>query len=148
MLRGLKVSQKDNLTKLKMLKGYKFRVEFDGENIPNLIVDEAEPIGLGTGPNPTRLLAAAVGHCISSSLIFCMQKARVEVIDLETTVKTSVARNEEGRWRVSGIDVQLHLEVNEEDKMRAPRCLKIFEDYCTVTQSVRKGIPINIKVVR
>jgi uncharacterized OsmC-like protein len=148
MLRGFKVSQKHNVTKLKMLEGYKFRVKFDGENIPNLIVDEAEPIGLGDGPNPTRLLAAAVGHCVSSSLIFCMQKARVGIRDLETTVKTSVARNDEGRWRVSGIDVQLRLEVNDEDKMRVPRCIKIFEDYCTVTQSVRKGIPVNIKVVR
>jgi uncharacterized OsmC-like protein len=141
------MSQEDNVTKLKLLDGYKFKVEFDGENIPDLMVDEAEPIGLGAGPNPTRLLAAAVGHCISSSLIFCLQKARVGVKDLETTVKTSVAKNEEGRWRVSGIDVQLRLEVNEKDKVRVPRCLKIFEDYCTVTQSVRKGIPVNIKVV-
>jgi uncharacterized OsmC-like protein len=133
---------------LKLLEGYKFRVEFDGENIPNLMVDETEPIGKGDGPNPTRLLAAAVGHCTSSSLVYCLQKARIEVKDLETTVKTRVARNEEGRWRVAGIDVHLRLEIGEKDKERALTCLRIFEDYCTVTQSIRKGIPVNIEVTR
>jgi uncharacterized OsmC-like protein len=137
-----------NVTRLKLLKGYKFNVEFDKEDIPDLMVDEAEPIGGDDGPSPTRLLAAAVGHCTSSSLVYCLQKARIEVIDLETTVKTSVARNEEGRWRVAGIDVQLRLEIDEKDKKRAPICLKIFEDYCTVTQSIRKGIPVNIEVTR
>ncbi len=142
------MSKEVSVTKLKLLEGYRFRVEFDGENIPDLMVDEAKPVGLGAGPNPTRLLAAAVGHCTSSSLVFCLQKARIRVRDLETIVKTSVARNEEGRWRVSSIDVQLRIEVNEEDRMRVPRCLKIFEDYCTVTQSIRKGVPVNIRVTK
>lgn len=142
------MSQENNVTTLRLLEGYRFKVEFEGENISDLIVDETEPIGLGAGPNPTRLLAAAVGHCTSSSLVFCLQKARVEVIGLETIVKTSVAKNEEGRWRVNSIDIQLRLEVNEEDKMRVSRCLKIFEDYCTITQSIRKGIPVNINITR
>jgi uncharacterized OsmC-like protein len=113
-----------------------------------LVVDEAEPIGCDDGPNPSGLLAAAVGHCTSSSLIYCLSKARIQVKDLETTVKTKFARNEEGRWRVAGIDVSLRLEIDEKDKKRAPTCLKIFEDYCTVTQSVRKGIPVHIEVTR
>jgi uncharacterized OsmC-like protein len=144
----LKVSQEDNVTKLRLLEGYRFRVKFDGENIPDLMVDETEPVGMGAGPNPTRLLAAAVGHCTSSSLVYCLHKARIRIRDLETIVKTSVAKNEEGRWRVSSIDVQLRLEVNEEDKMKVPTCLKIFEDYCTVTQSIRKGVPVNIRVIK
>ena len=142
------MSQEDSVTKLRLLEGYRFRVEFDGENMPSLIVDETMPIGLGAGPNPARLLASAVGHCTSSSLVYCLQKARIRVRDLETTVNTSVDRNEEGRWRVSSLDVQLRLEVDEEDRMRVLTCLKIFEDYCTVTQSLRKGIPVNINVIR
>jgi uncharacterized OsmC-like protein len=142
------VSQEDSVTKLRLIEGYKFKIEFDGGAIPDLIVDEAEPIGEGARPNPNRLLAAAVGHCTSSSLIFCLQKARVRIRDLVTIVKTKVVKNEDGRWRVDSIDVQLLLEVNEEDEMRVVRCLRIFEDYCTVTQSLRKGVPVNINVVR
>ncbi len=134
-------------TKLKLLQGYRFKVEFDLEDIPNLRVDEIKPIGYGSGPNPSRLLSTAVGHCLSSSLIYCLNKARIKIDNLETTVKANVVRNEEGRLRVKNIDVQIHLEVEEKGRSRALRCLEIFENYCTVTQSVRKGIEINVNMV-
>ena len=57
------------LTKLGLLEGYRFKVEFDVDGVPNLVVDEMKPIGEGLGPNPTRLLSAAVGHCLSSSSV-------------------------------------------------------------------------------
>ena len=44
------------------------------------------------------------------------------------------------------LDVQIHLEVDETDKLRVPRCLNIFENYCTVTQSVRKGIEVKVNI--
>ena len=132
-------------TKLELLEGYKFRVEFDVDGVPSLIADEMKPIGENLGPNPTRLLSAAVGHCLSSSLLYCLSKAKVKVKKLDATVKANVERNEEGRLRIAGLDVQIQLEVNEEDKLRALRCLDIFEKYCTVTQSVRKGIEVKVK---
>jgi uncharacterized OsmC-like protein len=42
--------------------------------------------------------------------------------------------------------VQLRLDVDEKDKDRVPRCLDIFEKYCTVTQSVIKGIKVTVNV--
>ena len=135
------------ITKLKLLEGYKFRVEFDVEEMPDLIVDELKPIGQSSGPNPTRLLSTAVGNCLSSSLLYCLGKARVRVNNLETTVKTNIGKNEEGRLRVKNLDVRIHLEVEDEDKVRVPRCLEIFENYCTVTPSVRKGIEVNVNYV-
>ncbi len=67
------------LTKLGLLDGYRFKVEFDVNSVPNLVVDEMKPFGEGLGPNPTRLLSAAVGHCLSSSLLYCLDKAKVKV---------------------------------------------------------------------
>jgi organic hydroperoxide reductase OsmC/OhrA len=134
-------------TKLGLLDGYRFKVEFDVEGVPSLVVDEMKPIGKGLGPNPTRLLSAAVGHCLSSSLLYCLGKAKVKVKRLDTLVKANVKRNEDGYLRVAGLDVKIHLEVNEEDKLRVPRCLSIFENYCTVTQSVRKGIEVKVNTM-
>jgi organic hydroperoxide reductase OsmC/OhrA len=133
-------------TRLELLEGYRFEVEFDVHSIPRLVVDEIKPIGEEEGPNPTRLLSAAVGHCISSSLLYCLGKAKVKVKKLETTVQAKVERNKEGYLRIAGLNVQVCLEVNEEDKARVPRCLKIFENYCTVTQSVRKGIEVKVTI--
>jgi uncharacterized OsmC-like protein len=133
-------------TKLKLRKGYEFKVIFDVVGVPELIVDEITPIGENVGPNPTRLLSAAVGHCLSSSLLFCLRKARVGVKDLETEVKANLERNEEGYLRVTGLDAKIRLDVSKDDKSRVNRCLGIFENYCTVTQSVRKGLDVKVTI--
>ena len=134
------------MIKLELLDGYRFRVGFDVEGVPDLVVDEMKPIGEGLGPNPSRLLSAAVGHCLSSSLLYCLGKAKVKVKKLSTSVKANIERNKEGYLRITGLEVEIHLEVNEEDKLRVPRCLDIFENYCTVTESVRKGIGVKVNV--
>jgi uncharacterized OsmC-like protein len=133
-------------TKLVLIEGYKFKAEFDTERIPDLIVDEPKPLGENSGPNPSRLLSVAVGHCLSSSLLFCLSKARINVKNLETTIKATHERNEEGRLRIRKLEVQMHLDVDENDKNRVARCLDIFENYCTVTQSVRKGLDVTVNV--
>jgi uncharacterized OsmC-like protein len=133
-------------TKLKLIQGYKFKAEFDAEGMPDLIVDELKPMGENSGPNPTRLLSTAVGHCLNSSLIFCLSKARINVRNLETTVRATQERNAEGLLRIKKLEVEMHLEVDEHDRTRVARCLDIFENYCTVTQSVRKGIEVTVDV--
>ena len=141
-----RMSEKTIETKLLLIDGYKFDVNFDVDYLPNLVADEPKPIGEGSGPNAPRLLAAAVGQCMSSSLIYCLNKARIPIVSLETTVKTNLFKNEKEQTRIRSIDVQINLEVNEEYKTRLQRCLTIFEDYCTVTQSIRSGIQVNVKV--
>jgi uncharacterized OsmC-like protein len=135
-----------NVTMLKRVQGYKFKAEFDAEGVPDLMVDELKPIGESSAPNPTRLLSVAVGHCLSSSLLYCLEKARISVVDLETTVETTLGKNEHGYLRVKKLDVQMHLNVDEKDKPRVSRCLDIFENYCTVTQSVRNGIAVTVNI--
>jgi uncharacterized OsmC-like protein len=132
-------------TKLVLIQGYKFKAEFD-QAIPDLIVDELKPLGENAGPNPTRLLSVAVGHCLSSSLLYCLSRARIKAKNLETTIKSSQERNDEGLLRIRRLEVQLRLYVDEKDRDRVPRCLDIFEKYCTVTQSVRNGIKVTVNV--
>jgi uncharacterized OsmC-like protein len=83
---------------------------------------------------------------MSSSLIYCLKKARITIKNLETSVVTKLFRNKKGRLRIKSIDIQLNLIINPEDELRVHRCLKIFEDYCTVTQSIRKGIEVNVNI--
>lgn len=140
------MSERKIVTKLQLKDGYKFNVDFDIGYIPSLLVDETKPDGEGLGPNPPRLLAAAVGHCMSSSLIFCLKKARIPIVNIETIVTTNLFRNQIGKLRIRNMDVQINLKVNKQDKPRISRCLTLFEDYCTVTQSIRKGIEVSVNV--
>lgn len=126
--------------------GYAFDVTFaEGEGAP-LVVDELPPLGEANGPSPARLLAAAVGSCLSASLLFCLRKSRIEVDQLRTTVDTTIARNDRGRLRIGGIHVRLAPELTAEQRERMQRCLDLFQDFCIVTESVRQGIPIDVEV--
>ena len=128
------------------VKDYQFKVEFDLPGMPDLVTDEAEPLGKNAGPNPSRLLSAAVGNCLSSSLLFCLSKARVDVDDLKASVETVMRRNEKGRWRIAGLKVKLHPIIRAEDVSRSKRCLEAYEDFCIVTESVRKGIEVKVDI--
>lgn len=127
--------------------GYTQTVAFDEPGVAPLTLDEPPPLGAGEGPTPARLLGAAVGGCLGASLVFCMRKARVDVSGLHTHVTGTLARNERGRLRVSAIRVRLEPVVPAEQHDRVPRCLALFEDFCTVTQSVRQSIDVQVEVV-
>ena len=138
--------EKTSRTMLTQEAGYRFRVRFDREGLPDLITDESPPIGEGKGPNPSRLLATAVGNCLAASLLFCLGKARLSVDGLEAEVLTEFTRNEAGRLRIGGIKVRLLPKWTEETAAKAQRCLQIYEDFCVVTQAVRHGVPVEVQV--
>lgn len=131
---------------LTLRDGYAFNVEFPDDDVPAMVVDELPPLGESNGPNPARLLAAAVGSCLSASLLFCLRKSRIEVTELRTTVEGSIVRNERGRLRIGGIRVRLAPEVPPEQRDRMGRCLDLFQDFCLVTESVRDGVAVEVEV--
>lgn len=124
---------------------YRFRIAFGGE-VPELMGDEPAPLGQGAGPSPVQLLAAAVGNCLSDSLLFALRKFKQSPEPLACAVQAEVGRNAEGRMRVLGMHAELTLGVPAASLQHLDRVLSTFESYCTVTQSVRQGIPVAITV--
>ncbi len=127
-------------------EGFRFRVRWGAHGAPAIITDEPPPLGAGAGPDPSTLLAAAVGNCLASSLLFCMQKARLEVTDLAAEVLTTNVRNEQGRLRIGEIRVCLAPAVSPEVREKMGRCLELFESFCLVTESVRHGVEVKVAV--
>jgi uncharacterized OsmC-like protein len=139
---------REHRVELRFVRGYEFVATFkDQDGLPAMVFDEPAPLGEGSGPNAAAVLAAAVGNCLAASFTYCLRKVRLEPIDLTASVVAHVDRNEQGRFRVSGIDVELTPELLEGDKARQERCERLFEDFCVVTESVRRGIPVNVKIV-
>jgi len=127
-------------------KGYRFEVDFHDGSGTILQMDEPEPLGEGSGPSASRVLAAAIGNCLSASLLYCFDKARVEVVGLRTHVTGSIARNEKGRLRLAGLKVRIEPDFAGAAPARIDRCLEIFEDFCIVTASVRSGVKVEVDV--
>ena len=126
---------------------FEFTVQFPGTSFPAIRVDEPAPVGTDRGPNPVRLLAASIGHCMSSTLYNCLERSRVAAAPVTTTVRVEVGRNPRGRWRVLHLDLAIQTDaLHEEDRERFRHCVETFEDFCTVSGAVREGIPIKTVV--
>lgn len=133
---------------LEQLQGFEFRVKFDWPGVPDLLLDEPEPLGAKHGPNASRVLAAAVANCLSASLVFCMRnKFRQDPGPLRANVTGRLERNERGRVRVGALDVALQLSDKAEEIHHLDRCNEQFEDFCVVTESIRRGIPVSVRVL-
>jgi len=129
---------------LEQIHDFEFRTRFDKPQYADLTLDEPAPLGADHAPNASRILAAAIANCLSASLLFCARKSRVGIGPIRTRVTAQIVRNERSRLRIGGVQVEIDPQFTDPEK--AARCLGMFEDFCVVTESVRQGIPVNVKV--
>lgn len=125
---------------------YRFLVDF-GFGVPQSVSDEPPPLGEGAGPSPTHLLAAAMANCLSASLLFSLGKFKEDPGAITATAVCGFGRNEKNRLRIIGANVEITLGVAPESLPHLDRALAQFEDFCTVSQSIRAGIPFTVAVI-
>ena len=107
--------------------------------------DEPDPIGDAAGPSTPALLGSALGHCLSASLLEALKHSHIDVLECETEAVAVVKPNAEGNPRIDHIEVTIRPRVLERNP-RMQRCEDVFENYCTVTSSVKRGIEVRVKV--
>jgi organic hydroperoxide reductase OsmC/OhrA len=133
---------------LEQLSGYEFKVKFDNTKFAELLLDEPPPLGSDNGPNASRLIGAAVANCLSASLVFCLAgKFKQPLGPLKTKAHGTLIRNDKGRLRIGRLDVTIAMAEAAADVQHMQRCLAQFEDFCVVTESVRHGIAVGVRVV-
>ncbi len=139
------MDEKQLTVTMERINNFEFKVKFE-PHMAELLMDEPTPLGADKGPNASRVLSAAIGNCLTASLLFCLQKARIEVGAVKTEVATAIHRTEKGRLRIGGSAVAITMDIGAEAPNRMGQCIRLFEDFCVVTQSVRNGIPVSVKV--
>lgn len=131
--------------RIRQTGAYVFTVDF-GAALPDLLTDEAPPIGGGSGPFPEQLLITGVANCLCASLVFALGKFRQDGKGVEAEAVGRLARNAEGRLRIVRIDVGIRLGAAADALPRIDRVLEQFERFCTVSESVKAGIPVTVSV--
>ncbi len=140
------IEERTHHATVRLVHGFEFVAEFsDPPGASPLVFDEPAPLGTSRAPNAAAVLGAAIGNCLAASLTFCLRRARLDVQGMTAEVTTHVERNEKGRYRVSGIDVDLSPVVGT-DPSALVRCEELFEDFCVVSASVRHAIPIRVSL--
>ncbi|MBX3726833.1 MAG: OsmC family protein [Xanthomonadales bacterium] len=133
--------------RLEQQEDFAFRLSFPDTDLAALLTDEPAPLGHDGGPNPSRLLLAAVANCLAASLLFALRKFRNDPSGpLLAEATALMQRNADGRWRLPRADVELHLPGNAASYPQLERILGQFEQFCVVTQSVRQGIDVAVTV--
>lgn len=77
---------------------------------------------------------------------FALKKFKQDAGGIRTTASARVGRNAENRLRVQEIALTLRLGKPGDTIERLDCILAQFEDFCTVSQSVRQGIPLAVAV--
>jgi organic hydroperoxide reductase OsmC/OhrA len=107
--------------------------------------DEPDPVGDDAGPATPALLGAALGHCLSASLLETLKRSRLDVRAFETEAVAVVKPNAEGLPRIDHVDVVLKPVLSARSP-RTARAEEVFENHCTVTSSVKRGIDVRVRV--
>jgi organic hydroperoxide reductase OsmC/OhrA len=133
---------------LEQLEDYQFNVKFDLPKAADVLMDEPPPLGERLGPNASRMVAAAVGNCLSASLLFCLTKTLDEMPErsIKAQATCKLVRDAKKRLRIGGLEVALTIGDELTRAARLKRCMELFEDFCVVSASVRQGIPIQVEV--
>jgi hypothetical protein len=134
------------VTRLRLLHGYKFRAEFCVEGMPDLVLDELKPIEKTLGQIRHVYfrwpLVAAFARVFYTAWRDIELSSRISRQRLILMLKEM--RQDGCEQRVWG--VQMHVDVAEKDGEKLSRCLGIFENYCTVNQTVKKGIEVLVNI--
>jgi organic hydroperoxide reductase OsmC/OhrA len=141
----LDLGVQDHVVELDHQGRYSFLARFVSEE-GDLEMNEPEPLGPGGGPEGVSLLAAAAGYCMSASLVFCMRKVRAEPKGMRTEARAHLHRVEKRLRRVTSVELDIHVELDEGKRTAFERCLRHFTEFCIVTESIRGAFPIMIRV--
>lgn len=142
------MSEDDGIRLLLEQEGpYAFRIRFEGTGLDALHTDEPAPLGGGAGPNPSHLLLASVANCLSASLLFALRKFKNAPGPIRTEIVAHKARNEAGRWRIPRAEVAIRLSDAAAGLEHFDRVLGQFEEFCIVTQSVREGMLVDVRII-
>lgn len=140
------MSESDFSITIEQESDYAFRVIFDDTALADLHTDEPAPLGADSGPNPSRLLVAAVANCMTASLLFALRKFKNHPGRITTRARATLARNEQNRLRVARIDATINLPDDPAEYRQLDRVLQQFEPFCVVSESVRSGVDVHIQV--
>jgi uncharacterized OsmC-like protein len=136
--------------RLRLLEKFQFESQaYEGERLHGAPFrsDEPDPIGDTAGPSTPALLASAIGHCLTASLVEISRHAAFQLSAVETDAVAVVAPNADGLPRIKRVEVTITptLKSRASDTM-LKRCEGTFRRYCTVCSSLEPAFPVNVSV--
>jgi organic hydroperoxide reductase OsmC/OhrA len=100
--------------------------------------------GKGRFPCPDELFFSAVGGCLLTTFLYFKERLKLNLRGLQVSVRGTVDSVGPKGYRIKDIEATFHVEVDEEEKLKAEECTELARDYCHLTRSLERGIPIEV----
>ena len=134
---------------MKVLLDYTKDLHFkaSARNFKDLNVDEPVSFhGTDLGPSAVEYVLIGIGGCLGTTFTFCLRKNKIELETLKVIVEGELShKGPKMLLRLVNVNVDLNFvpkEVGSDKEIN--KCMKEFFEYCIITNSITKGLPINV----
>ena len=134
---------------MKVLLDYTKDLHFkaSARNFKDLNVDEPVSFhGTDLGPSAVEYVLIGIGGCLGTTFTYCLRKNKIELETLKVIVEGELShKGPKMLLRLVNVNVDLNFVPKEagSDK-EINKCMKEFFEYCIITNSITKGLPINV----
>ena len=94
-------------------------------------------------PCPDELFLASIAGCLLTTFLYFKKKMRVNVKSVDISISSTLTTRPEG-YGISGLKATMYARSTKEDKANARRCINLAIEYCHITRSLEKAIPIHV----
>lgn len=100
------------------------------------------------GPSAVEYLAIGTGGCLGTSLAYCLQRVDVRPAAITVSVDVDMHHPAEGQpLAITAMHARIAVTLEDgEDADVVDLCIDSFRKYCSVSNSVIAGIPVDVDV--
>ena len=120
-------------------------------HLKNFLIDEPLSFkGSDRGPSPVEYILIGIGGCLGMSFIHCTKKNDIKINKLNILVDGKMTHSSpSNQLQLVSVSVELNVvqfEEKEKEKKNLEKCIDSYRQYCIVSNSLIKGLPIDVKV--
>ena len=99
--------------------------------------------GKGRYMCPDELFLSSVAGCLLTTFLYFRKRLDVHLEGFEISINGTLHARSEG-YRMSEIKVTVFAKTKKNDEIGVRRCIKLAEEYCHITRTIERVIPIKI----
>jgi len=97
--------------------------------------------GNETAPCPDQLFMVSLAGCIINTFNYYRVMLEAETRDLKVNASMDIELTDTEGYRVTGIDIDIHVWSDQENEELNRRCAERATQYCHLTRSIEPAIP-------
>ena len=129
--------------KIKLIGDYDFRLIFDHDALNDIDVELSKIPEDRRAGVARSFLAASATYCMAGSINYMLRARGVDVNGISASSSVEMGKNDRGKSFVEGLNLEIQVDIPDESRDVLDHCVKLLEDGCLVTRSLKKGIHVN-----